>query len=72
MTAGQTKLTFAGEENNYADFSKRKNSRAGVSKKGNLKIIKANQDELTEHNNYIDHIKSKADGNCVWEQQEEQ
>ncbi len=61
MTGGQTSMRFGGNDNSQGAFDGiRRIEREGIS----LKIIKANADELTEHEEQLEKIAKK--GQCLW------
>jgi DNA polymerase-3 subunit epsilon len=70
MTAGQTNfmLTHEEEEINLdkLEVTKKKDF---IKRVKTLKIIQANAEELAEHKKYIEHIKKKSEGVCLWEQE---
>lgn len=66
MTGGQGSFfdTSASSENENTRFEQ---SQATPAQKHQLIVLKANEDELTEHHNYLERIKKK--GQCLWDEQ---
>lgn len=65
MTGGQVSLLLAAEETSAT----KKNSEGETVKKkdrGPLRIIKATDEELAEHENTLQLLDEKSGGNCVW------
>ncbi len=61
MTGGQTSMSFSGNNNGQGTFDGiQRVDRERIS----LKVIKANADELTEHEKQLDKIAKK--GQCLW------
>lgn len=66
MTGGQTLLSFSQEDGSQSNSSASQNAIQKIQREQfNLKIIKANNDELTEHNNSLDKIDKKS-GGSIW------
>lgn len=72
MTAGQTNFILAAEEDDSFNQNRKINRKSkALPRNTALKIVKANTEELIEHNKYLEHIKSFSEGVCIWEQKEQ-
>jgi len=66
MTGGQTSLSFNQEDNGQTNLSSGQSAQHKITREYfNLKVIKATDDELIEHNKSLDKIDKKSDG-AIW------
>lgn len=67
MTGGQTTLSLAAKFEQSAQVNAI--SEYHKSKRSPLKIIYANEEELSAHQSYLDKIQKESDAGCVWLQE---
>jgi DNA polymerase III subunit epsilon len=66
MTGGQVSLSLASEEH-FTDTQNNATSENGKQKKrGPLRVIKANAEELVAHEENLQRLDKASDGQCVW------
>lgn len=67
MTGGQGSFFDAAGYAEVTDSTYSEHVTVGTSQRHQLIVLKANEDEISEHNKYLDYIKKK--GQCLWEEQ---
>lgn len=66
MTGGQTMLSLGGSSDNLSSDINTSKPRMVDSRLGELKVIRASEEELISHDDRLASINEMSDGECVW------
>ncbi len=66
MTGGQVSLSLSSEEHVTNDQNSAASAKSKQKKRGSLRIIKANPEELVAHQENLQRLDKASDGQCVW------
>lgn len=66
MTGGQVNLSLMAEEKSVKKFVGEQTQGHAKSRKGKLKVIKADDNELASHQENLQHIDKESGGQCQW------